>query len=417
MTKKIKVLTLSDHPLVPSGVGSQTRYMIEGLLKTGRYEFRSIAGAMKHQDYRPMKLEEYKEDWIIYPVDGYGDASLVRHLMDLEKPDAVWFMTDPRFFIWLFEMSDEIRDRGIPLLYNHVWDELPVPKFNKPLYECCDFIGCISKLTHHIVKELGMSDRSRYIPHAVDRNIFKRYSPAESIKFKTQHIGVENCHKFVVFYNSRNARRKMTADIVRDFKLFADKVGNDKVFLFMHTDPHDQEGSNLWAVADMVGLAKNQFKFSSQGLPPTTIAEYYNLADVTVNISNNEGFGISCLESLSCGTLAIVNKTGGLQDQIVDENGKVFGACLTPAVMNIMGSQQIPFIFDARVADWQVVEALEKLYHTPKSERLKLGEEATAWTDRAFSMNSMISSWDDVITENVAKYANGGFRKMKVASF
>ena len=37
MTQKKKILVLSDHPLSPSGVGTQTKYMIEALLKTGRY--------------------------------------------------------------------------------------------------------------------------------------------------------------------------------------------------------------------------------------------------------------------------------------------------------------------------------------------------------------------------------------------
>ena len=34
--KKIKILTISDHPLAPSGVGTQTKYFIEALLKTSR---------------------------------------------------------------------------------------------------------------------------------------------------------------------------------------------------------------------------------------------------------------------------------------------------------------------------------------------------------------------------------------------
>ena len=34
--EKKKILVLSDHPLSPSGVGIQTRYMIEDLLKTGK---------------------------------------------------------------------------------------------------------------------------------------------------------------------------------------------------------------------------------------------------------------------------------------------------------------------------------------------------------------------------------------------
>ena len=48
---KIKILTLSDHPLSPSGVGTQTKYIIEGLLKTGRYQIISFGGAVKHEDY------------------------------------------------------------------------------------------------------------------------------------------------------------------------------------------------------------------------------------------------------------------------------------------------------------------------------------------------------------------------------
>ena len=69
MKEKIKVLVLSDHPFSPSGVGCQTRYMIEGLLKTQNYSFVCLGGAIKHADYSPQKVEEYGDDLVIYPVD------------------------------------------------------------------------------------------------------------------------------------------------------------------------------------------------------------------------------------------------------------------------------------------------------------------------------------------------------------
>ena len=53
MKDKTKILVLSDHPFSPSGVGTQTRYMIEGLLKTGKYTFICLGGAIKHADYQP----------------------------------------------------------------------------------------------------------------------------------------------------------------------------------------------------------------------------------------------------------------------------------------------------------------------------------------------------------------------------
>ena len=48
--EKKKILVIADHPLSPSGVGTQTKYMIEALLKTGRYKFVCLGGAVKHID-------------------------------------------------------------------------------------------------------------------------------------------------------------------------------------------------------------------------------------------------------------------------------------------------------------------------------------------------------------------------------
>jgi glycosyltransferase involved in cell wall biosynthesis len=417
LTDKIKLLTISDHPLVASGVAIQTRYILEGLLKTGDYQIRSLGGAMRHTDYRPVRLEQYQDDWLILPIDGYGTQQIVRDVLDSEKFDALWFMTDPRFYLWLFEMMDEVSARGLSVLYNHVWDEFPVPEYNRPYYAACDYIGCISKLTHEILCKLGMPHKAEYIPHAVDHNIFKpaNWSPSERYAAKAKYLGAENATKFVVYYNSRNARRKMTADIIAGFKGLLDAVGEDKAFLFMHTDPFDQEGTNLIAVANMLGLKPNSYSFSSKGQPPEIIADYNNISDVLVNISNNEGFGLSCLEALSCGTLAIVNLTGGLSDQIMDANGTEFGIALKPAVRSIQGSQHIPYIYDCRVAHEDLVAALIKIYNMPVEERHQLGKAAREWTLKAFSMDAMISKWDRAIKFYVEKNRTSG-QQLQVAS-
>ncbi len=81
MSKKIKILTLSDNPLAPSGVAIQTSNMIKGLLKTGKFQVFSFAGAMKHNDYEPVMMEEYGEDWIIQPVDNFGNDEQIRSIL------------------------------------------------------------------------------------------------------------------------------------------------------------------------------------------------------------------------------------------------------------------------------------------------------------------------------------------------
>src|SRR3990167_11102127 len=144
MSEKIKILTLSDHPLSPSGVGCQTHYIMESLIKTGKYKIISLGGAIKHQDYRPIKFNEYGDDWIIIPVDNYGTQDSIRSLLRTHKPDILWFMTDPRFYMWLWQIENEIRSL-VPTVYYHVWDNYPYPKFNKILYDSTDVVVTISK--------------------------------------------------------------------------------------------------------------------------------------------------------------------------------------------------------------------------------------------------------------------------------
>ena len=96
--KKYKVITLSDHPLAPSGVGVQARFLIDGLIKTGQWSVRCLGGAMKHAKYDTVAVTP---DFIVKPVDGFGSKELIRQLLIAEQPDAIFLFTDPRQFIWL----------------------------------------------------------------------------------------------------------------------------------------------------------------------------------------------------------------------------------------------------------------------------------------------------------------------------
>ena len=231
MDKKIKVLVLSDHPLSPSGVGTQTRYMIENLLKTGKFSFYCLAGAMKHHDYNITKVDGFGDDWVIMPVDGYGTPDHIRTLLRNEKPDIVWFMTDPRFWGWLWEMEDEIRPVA-PMVYYHVWDNYPYPTFNKPNYSSNDVIACISKVTHDIVQNVAPDVESYYIPHSVDTEIFSKLEESVIEDFRKNHFP-NNQNKFLVFWNNRNARRKQSGSLIYWFKEFLDKVGHDNAQLLI----------------------------------------------------------------------------------------------------------------------------------------------------------------------------------------
>lgn len=407
--KKIKVLTISDHPMSPSGVGTQTRYMIEYLLGTGKYEFISLAGAVRHQDYRPQKTKEYGEDWIIFPVDGYGTQDLIRATLKNHKPDIMWFMTDPRFYGWLWEIEDEIRPY-VPMVYYHVWDNYPYPTFNKPYYDSNDLIVSISKVTNNCVKNVSDTEL-KHLPHAVDTEVFKKLDKDKIEEFRLGAFPKETQGSpFVFFWNSRNARRKQSGSIIFWFKEVLDRLGNNSARLIMHTDPKDHHGQDLEAIITELGITNGEVVFSKNKLSSYELAHLYNLADCTLSLSDAEGFGLSTLESLSCETPILVTMTGGLQEQVTDgENW--FGIGLEPAAKSVIGSQTVPFIHEDRVSHVEVVDAMVKMVQMSKEEREALGKAGRDHVLKNYNFDTMIKGWDDILTEVHEKHGSWETRK------
>jgi len=390
--KKIMVMTISDHPLLPSGVGTQTKYMIEALLNSGKFQVISLGGAIKHPDYTPSKTKEFGDDWIIYPVDGYGNQEIVRNLVAQYRPDVLWFMTDPRFYEWLWSFDDEIR-QAMPMVYYHVWDNFPSPKFNKPYYDSNDYIACISKVTAQIVKEVVPDVSSKYIPHAVNSEVFKKYTTASDASMLSQVRKDNNLEgKFVCFWNNRNARRKMSGSLLWWWKDFCDEVGHDNATLILHTDTNDPHGQPLEFLSQELGLTKGQVHFSKDKIKPEQLAVYYNLADCTINISDAEGFGLATLESLSCGTPIMVTKTGGLQEQVTDGENE-FGVGITPTSRAIIGSQQVPYIYEDRINKEVFVSSLKKLYDMTPEERGNLGELGRQHVEKNYNFETFNNNW------------------------
>tara|TARA_R110000824_G_scaffold340370_3_gene526886 strand:- start:1518 stop:2771 length:1254 start_codon:yes stop_codon:yes gene_type:complete len=407
MSKKTKIFVIADHPFSPSGVGTQTKNFIESLITTGEYSFICFGGAIKHENYQPQKIEPYGDDWTVYPVDGYGSPETVRSILRTEKPDLLWFMTDPRFFGWMWEIEDEIRSL-IPMVYYHVWDNLPYPDFNKVWYNSCDHIACISKVTHDIVKNVSPDTDSCYLPHSVDSEVYKPLKEQEIIDLKVKSN--LNNDKFTIFWNNRNARRKQSGSLIFWFAKFLDRVGKDKARLIMHTEPKDPNGPDLIAQINKLGLTNGEVQFSKEKVDSNQLAAMYNIADVTVNISDAEGFGLATLESLSCGTPIIVNMTGGLQEQVTDgENW--FGIGIEPTSKAVIGSQDIPYIYEDRINENDFVDALEKIYNMSKEERQKLGDMGRDHVLKNYNFKNFQISWQALIKDITEKFGSWENRK------
>jgi len=410
MSEKIKIMTISDMPFAPSGVGTQTRYIIENMLKTGKYKFVSLGGAMKHASHKPITTEEWGEDWITFPVDGYGTQEIVRSILRQEKPDILWFMTDPRFWGWLWEIENEIRPL-VPMVYYHVWDNYPYPDYNKKFYESNDLIATISKVTDDVVRTVAPSVKSIYLPHAVNTEAFKKHDSEKVKSFVMNSFGDKyDPDKFIFFWNNRNARRKQSGSLIFWFKKFLDKVGHDKASLIMHTDVKDAHGQNLEEIVNHLGINNGEVMFSQKKINPEVLALLYNMADCTINIADAEGFGLSTLESLACETPIIVNMTGGLQEQVTDGE-EWFGIGVEPTSKGIIGSQEISWIYEDRLSEKVVVDAMLEMYNKSKEERSELGRKGRNHVMTNYNFDNFIKKWDEVFTMVHEEYGSWGTRK------
>ena len=406
---KIKILTMGDHPLAPTGVGIQSKLIIEALLKTGKFTVISLAGAQKHKDPSPSKTEEFGDDWKIFPVDGYGTQEIVRSVVRTERPDILWFMTDPRYWEFLWQIEDEIRPL-MPMVYYHVWDNYPYPNFNKKFYESNDVIATISKVTDDIVKTVSPGIESHYIPHSVDSDVFKQLKPEDVLRFRSQHLGDSYDGKKIFFWNNRNSRRKQGAALVWWFKEFLDNVGHDKACLIMHTNPKDRVGPDLEEVVKTAGLNEGQVLLSPAKYDSERMAMLYNMADCTINISDAEGFGLSTLESLACGTPIITTMTGGLQEQVTDGKNW-FGVGITPSSSSVIGTQQIPYIYEDRISKEGFLAAMDKIYNLTEPEKEKMITGGLNHVKNNYSFEGFVASWVSLMEQTHQKHGSWDTRK------
>tara|TARA_B100000131_G_scaffold87687_1_gene84536 strand:- start:18927 stop:20186 length:1260 start_codon:yes stop_codon:yes gene_type:complete len=396
MNEKLKILILSDHALSTSGVGCQTRFLVNGLVEKGCWTVRQFGAAIKHANYDTVVVND---DFIIKPIDGFGNRDMILQTLAMEKPDVILLFTDPRFFIWLWEMEDEIHD-VCPIAYWHVWDNNPPPEFNKVLYESTDLINCHSYLTYEIVSKM-FPKKTNFIPHSLPEDIFYPLPKNEIKTHRVNLIGSERKDHFVAFWVNRNARRKRPNDVLWGWAEFVknvkEKHGKSDVTLLMHTDPQDQEGPNLLATCDHLGIS-DSVVFSNQRVDFDQMNILHNISDVCVNIAYAEGFGLATLEAMQTGNPIIALKTGGLTRQVVDHrDGSENGIALDVSYRSLVGSQNVPYIYEDYCSHTDTADALMKMYEMSSEERESLGQKARNYVLSEFSHQGTIDAWHETL--------------------
>jgi len=404
--KKNKIIALSDHALSTSGVGTQSRHLFNGLVAKNRWTIRQFGAALKHNDYRTISVNE---DFIIKPIDGFGNKDMLRVALASERPDGLFIFTDPRFFFWLFEMEDEVH-QICPIAWWHVWDNKPYPYFNDDFYKATDLINCHSHHTYTQLKE-HHPEKTNFIPHAVPKSIFNRIDKKTVVEIKEKILGKENADAFVAIWSNRNAKRKRPSDVLVSWKKFLEKeeekTGNRNSILIMHTDPMDQEGPNLLEVVSLLEINSNVL-FSTDRVDFSQMNSLYNISDICLSISFAEGFGLSTLEAMQTGTPIVSICTGGLTRQVIDHrDGTENGVAMPVEIQTLVGSQAIPYIYEDYVSCDTVAESIFKIFElkTEKYEDYKkLSEKVEKYAHDCFNLSDTVDMWDETFDRTIKEW-------------
>jgi glycosyltransferase involved in cell wall biosynthesis len=134
------------------------------------------------------------------------------------------------------------------------------------------------------------------------------------------------------------------------------------------------------------------------------------MVDCTINISDAEGFGLATLESLACGTPIIVNMTGGLQEQVTDGE-EWFGIGLQPSSKAIIGSQDVPYIYEDRLNKDDFIQALKKIHSMTREERKKLGKKGRNHVMQNYNYIQFKEKWVELMTKVYETCGSWGNRK------
>ena len=232
----------------------------------------------------------------------------------------------------------------------------------------------------------------------------------------------------------------MMGDVILSYKHLCDSLPKEKAnkcLLLMHTHIRDENGTDLAAVAKEI-VPEYNVLFSDKKVDSHQMNFLYNIADVTINLASNEGFGLGTAESLMAGTPITVNVTGGLQDQCgfklkgkhlteenytneihslhndkkwADNKDLTWGEWVKPVwprTRSLQGSPPTPYIFDDRCRWDEAGDRIKEWYDVGNEKRINCGE-----LGREFTLKEEIAMSSKHMCGRFVKYMNRAMDKFE----
>jgi FkbM family methyltransferase len=360
----MRILWHSVHPAVGSGYGQQTATFTPRIKSLGHdlaisayYGIQGFKMSWQGITCYPAYAKSYGSDVIVpHAIDHFGGGP-GHSFRDVADKGVIITLGD----VWTFEQP-LLREMNVASWVPVDHEELP-PSVAGWFERTGAAPIAMSRFGEKLLQDAGMDPL--YVPHGIDTNIFRPGDQAEAraraglpedafvIAMVSANVGKDGARK--AFYEQITAFGELR------------KKHSDAV-LVLHTDVTSPHGVDIRHL--LSDFPDGSYHFTDQyaykvGLPPLTVADVYQSADVLTNTSWGEGFGIPIVEAQACGTPVVVTDTTAMPE-LCGAGWKVPGEVLWHESQHAWARR--PFIAS-------IAEAYEQAYESARDE----GMRARAW--------------------------------------
>ena len=299
----MKITWASNAPWAGTGYGTQTKQVVDRLVKDG-HDVAIVANFGLQA--RPMRDPESSVPVFPSGADTYGnDVIIPTHLMHC-RGEPGWIVT--LYDVWVYgpHFDTERVASWTPV------DHYPVPPKVADWARKHPTIA-MSQFGARALKEAGV-ERTAYAPHALDLNVWKPTPLLPNGQTAREAWGIPE-DAFLVMINAANKGnvppRKSWGEMLSAVAVFM--RDREDAYLYLHTEMMGVYGGvDLRMLLQVLGIPPNriripdQFAYLTGLIPQEALAAYYTTADVLLATSMGEGFGIPVIEAQACGTPVIV---------------------------------------------------------------------------------------------------------------
>jgi hypothetical protein len=254
--------------------------------------------------------------------EGFG-FNKIHEYLEMVNPDVVMIYNDPLIihrFVEAMKYNKETSAYKLWVYVDQVYEGI-APALADTIRKNAHRVYCFTQYWAHVFKQYGEFEDVRVLENAVDTTLFSKMSDTTRTSIRAS-MGLPSNAVLMVNANRNSQRKRHDLAVMGFVDLIARDVTKPYYYMIV-TGLNAQQGayydiSRIYT-AELQRRNLNPEDFakrlmlvdtSAKAVPDSAINEIYNAADIGVNTSDGEGFGLCQIEHLYTGAPQLVTDIG-----------------------------------------------------------------------------------------------------------